>query len=63
MVDFDDLRLCFLPFYHYFDLLYVINLFPIFLGFGGGFVAPMMLGKPPAPIANDAVIPFVLVAW
>ena len=46
-----------------FDLLSVFNLFPIFLGFGGGFVAPMMLGKPPAPIANDAVIPFVLVAW
>jgi uncharacterized membrane protein YeiH len=35
----------------------------ILTGFGGAFVAPMMLGKPPIPIANDIVVPIVILIW
>ena len=31
--------------------------------FGGGWVAPLLVGKPAIPVANDLVVPFTLVAW
>ena len=31
--------------------------------FGGGWVAPLLIGKPALPVANDLVLPLTLVAW
>ena len=31
--------------------------------FGGGWVAPWLIGKPSIPVANDVVIPLTLVIW
>lgn len=35
----------------------------VLTGFGGGAVAPVLLGKPSVPLANDLVIPFCFVVW
>jgi len=35
----------------------------LFGGFAGGFFGPILIGKLPVPIANDAVVPIVLVVW
>lgn len=32
-------------------------------GFGGGFLAPMLIGRPSMPVANDNILPCCIAAW
>jgi hypothetical protein len=32
-------------------------------GFGGGFVTPLLIGKPSTPITNDLILPISLLVW
>ncbi|CAM9740811.1 unnamed protein product, partial [Chrysoparadoxa australica] len=33
------------------------------VGFGGGILAPFLLGKPPVMLVNDLIVPVVFIAW
>lgn len=32
-------------------------------GFGGGFIAPILMGRPSLPLSNDIILPITAVAW
>jgi len=35
----------------------------VIAAFGGGFLAPALIGKPASPVGNDLCLPIALVAW
>ena len=38
-------------------------LLSILTGFGSGTLAPILIGKPPAPVSNDVIIPISIIVW
>jgi hypothetical protein len=35
----------------------------IFVGFSGGFIAPMLIGRIPFPLTNDLIVPLCVIMW
>jgi len=35
----------------------------VLTGFGGGILAPIMIGKPALPFSNEAIVPLCILAW